>query len=100
MNALDALVVEHAVNAGLGVTLVGDPWQSLYEFRGASPERVHDLLERYAFQTIDMPGARRYLTNEMRTLARCLFDEEPFEVLPAQNGDEFDVVLAHDWTAL
>jgi DNA helicase-2/ATP-dependent DNA helicase PcrA len=100
MNALDALVVEHAVNAGLGLTLVGDPWQSLYEFRGASPGRVHDLLDRYAFQTIDMPGARRYLTNEMRTLARCLFDEEPFEVMPAQDGDEFDVVLAHDWNAL
>ena len=100
MNALDSLVVDYAVNAELGITLVGDPWQSLYEFRGASPALVHDLLGRYAFQTIDMPGARRYVTNEMRTLARCLFEEEPFEVRPARNGDEFDVVLAHDWTAL
>ena len=37
MNLLDTRVIEHAIDAGVTVTLVGDPWQSLYEFRGASP---------------------------------------------------------------
>ena len=36
----------------------------------------------------------------MRTLAQCLFDEVPFQVSVGRNGDEFDVVLAHDWTTL
>ncbi len=100
MNHLDALVVERAIEAGVTVTLVGDPWQSLYEFRGASPDEVHRVLQRKQFQTIEMPGARRYLTDDMRTLARRLFDEQPFAVIAARNGDEFDIVLAHDWNAL
>jgi DNA helicase-2/ATP-dependent DNA helicase PcrA len=100
MNQLDAAVIEAAIAAGVTVTLVGDPWQSLYEFRGASPERVHDLLKAHTFDQIDMPGHRRYLTDDMKDLAQRLFDEEPFSVTRAQNGDEFDVVLAHDWNTL
>lgn len=100
MNILDAVVVERAIEAGVTVTLVGDPWQSLYEFRGASPDRVHDLLKNRNFDKIDMPGARRYITADMKALAQCLFDEVPFQVLEGRDGDEFDVVLAHDWTTL
>ena len=100
MNQLDAAVIEAAINAGVTVTLVGDPWQSLYEFRGASPDRVHDLLEAHSFEQIDMPGHRRYLTHEMKDLAQSLFDEQPFRVAAAVNGDEFDVVLAHSWNTL
>lgn len=100
MNHLDAAVVEAAITAGATVTLVGDPWQSLYEFRGASPERVHDLLKAHTFDRVDMPGDRRYLTSEMKELAQRLFDEQPFRVAPALDGDEFDVVLAHDWNTL
>lgn len=100
MNHLDAAVIEAAISAGISVTLVGDPWQSLFEFRGSSPQRVHDLLRAHTFDHIDMPGHRRYLTDEMRNLAQCLFDERPFRVVAAQQGDEFDVVLAHDWNTL
>ena len=100
MNWLDAFVVECAIEAGMTVTLVGDPWQSLYEFRGASPQRVRALITRHRFQRIDMPGAFRYKTAEMKRLAKRLFDEKPFQVAQAENGDEFDVVLAHDWNTL
>lgn len=100
MNHLDAAVVELAIAAGVTITLVGDPWQSLYEFRGASPDRVHELLKAHTFAQVDMPGDRRYLTTEMKALARSLFDEVPFPVMAAREGDEFDVVLAHDWNTL
>ncbi len=100
MNVLDSAVIEAAIRAGVTVTLVGDPWQSLYEFRGASPERVLELLKAHSFEQIDMPGDRRYLTIEMKELARCLFDELPFRVVAGRDGDEFDVVLAHDWNTL
>jgi len=100
MNVLDAAVIETAIAAGISITLVGDPWQSLYEFRGASPDRVHDLLNGHQFHQIDMPGDRRYQTTEMKGLARRLFDERPFPVTAASDGDEFDIVLAHDWNTL
>ena len=100
MNHLDAAVIEAAISAGLSVTLVGDPWQSLYEFRGASPDRVYALLSTHSFEQIDMPGHRRYLTEDMKELAQRLFDEQPFAVAAAEDGDEFDVVLAHDWNTL
>ncbi len=100
MNHLDAAVVELAIRSGTTVTLVGDPWQSLYEFRGASPERVHELLKAHDVHQIDMPGDRRYQTVDMKQLAQSLFDEEPFAVQRAENGDEVDVVLAHGWNTL
>jgi len=100
MNPLDIAVVERAIEAGLSVTIVGDPWQSLYEFRGSTPKLVTRLIAGHPFHRIDMPGEHRYETTEMVQLARALFDNQPFAVHSAQTGDEFDVVLAHDWGTL
>lgn len=100
INPLDIAVVRSAIQAGVPTTIVGDPWQSLYEFRGSSPKDVHTLLTEHDFERIDMPGTHRYTTDEMLQLSRNLFDGEPFQVARAVNGDEFDVVLAHDWSAL
>lgn len=100
MNPLDIAVVERAIEAGLSITVVGDPWQSLYEFRGSTPKLVTKLIDGHAFRRIDMPGEHRYKTTEMVELARALFDNQPFVVRAAQDGDEFDVVLAHDWGTL
>ncbi|MDG2025940.1 MAG: ATP-dependent helicase [Acidimicrobiales bacterium] len=100
MNSLDIAVVGSAIQAGVPVTIVGDPWQSLYEFRGSSPKGVRALLDAHDFEHLDMPGTHRYTTAEMLHLSQRLFDGEPFRVRPAEAGDEFDVVLAHDWGAL
>lgn len=100
MNGLDAGVVSLAIEAGVGVTMVGDPWQSLYEFRGASSEEVWSLLRRHKHRAIEMPGERRYQTSEMRELALQLFRGEQFQVREATADHSFDVVLAHDWNAL
>lgn len=100
MNPLDIAVVERAIEAGVSVTLVGDPWQSLYEFRGSTPKLVSRMIGARGFAQIDMPGEHRYRTREMRDLAGALFRSEPFSVTAADSGDEFDVVLAHDWGTL
>lgn len=100
MNPMDLVVVERAIEAGVSVTIVGDPWQSLYEFRGASPKAVQQLIDRHDFETLEMPGTHRYETDEMQDLAQALFDERPFHVPAAGNGDSFDVALAHDWDTL
>lgn len=100
MNPLDIAVVRRAIEAGLSITIIGDPWQSLYEFRGSAPKLVVELLEQNPFRQIDMPGEHRYKTDEMIELAAALFYNLPFHVEPADQGDEFDVVLAHDWGTL
>src|SRR5581483_7864934 len=86
--------------AGVSVTLVGDPWQSLYEFRGSTPKLVTKMIAARGFTQIDMSGEHRYRTPEMRELASALFRSEPFSVTSAKAGDSFDVVLAHDWGTL
>src|SRR5690606_20146948 len=41
---LDLNVAFLAAEAGLDVTLIGDPWQALYKWRGATPDEVQRLL--------------------------------------------------------
>ncbi len=45
-NDLDIAIIESAIAAGVAVTLVGDPWQALYLFRGARPHLVPERLRR------------------------------------------------------
>lgn len=97
MNLLDVTIVERAIEAGVGVTVVGDPWQSLYEFRGATPERISDLMNRWSFEQRPMSGSRRYKSPEMRGLANRLFNNAWFTVKRARADDTFDVAIAHDW---
>lgn len=100
MNDLDVRVVKLIAEAGVPVLLVGDPWQSLYEFRGATPRRVAELVEDDGWNELRMPGEHRYETAEMLDLATALFDGDWFCPTQAQKGDRFDVVIARDWTAL
>ena len=41
---LDLAIVHQAAAAGIPSTLIGDPWQALYEFRGARPELVAKIV--------------------------------------------------------
>ena len=100
MNPLDCTVLERAIEAGVSMTIVGDPWQSLYEFRGSSPRIVRNLIASHSFEQIDMPGSHRYRSDEMRDLAARLFEGIAFPIKAPEDGEEFDVVLAHDWSAL
>ena len=100
MNTLDARLVERAIEAGITVTIVGDPWQTLYEFRGSTPRVVSNLLNDHSFVNLPMRGSRRFDTTEMRELADLLFDRQWFAVQPAALDDDFDVVIAQDWLDL
>jgi DNA helicase-2/ATP-dependent DNA helicase PcrA len=102
-NDLDIAIVEAAINAGVAVTLVGDPWQALYVFRGARPDVVPLLLERTNITTLSLTQSFRWTDDEQRELARRLRAGEPI-TLPAQDhaqglGD-VDVVLALMWKQL
>lgn len=100
MNPLDLWVLKVAERAGVALTLVGDPWQSLYEFRDSTPQRVKVFVERADVRRVDVPGEHRFDTPEMRQLVELLYEGKPFSVRRPEIGDSFDVVLAHDWADL
>ena len=49
---LDLAIVHLAAAAGIPSTLIGDPWQALYEFRGARPELVSKIVTGLSFDNV------------------------------------------------
>jgi DNA helicase-2/ATP-dependent DNA helicase PcrA len=102
-NDLDIAIIETAINAGIAVTMVGDPWQALYVFRGARPEVVPLLLQRTNARTLSLTHSFRWKDPEQRELAQRLRSGQPV-ILPVENCDSgvgiVDVVLALMWKPL
>lgn len=98
-NLIDLQVVSVASATGVPTTLIGDPWQALYAFRGAQPQLVPQLISQLAF--VDYPLARsfRFETQAMQTLAEALRDGRGVSV-PTGPAHDVDVVLASSWSAL
>ncbi|HEX2040884.1 MAG TPA: UvrD-helicase domain-containing protein [Acidimicrobiales bacterium] len=99
MNELDIALVGTMAEGEVGVTVVGDPWQSLYEFRGSRPKLMATLVGD-GFTKHSVLGSHRYRTDDMRTLARQLALGDPFAVAAAEPGRLPDVVLATTWSPL
>jgi DNA helicase-2/ATP-dependent DNA helicase PcrA len=102
-NDLDIAIIEAAINAGVAVTLVGDPWQALYVFRGARPQAVPELLQRAGVRTLPLTQSFRWREESQRSLAVALREGRGV-VLPVADPtsgvEEFDVVLALQWKSL
>ena len=97
-NDLDIAIIEAAVASGVAVTLVGDPWQALYLFRGAKPHVVPDLLKRAGIPTLPLTRSFRWQSDEQRNLAIDLRASHGV-VLPT-GSDDTDVALALWWKEL
>lgn len=98
-NALDLAVVELAARSNIDVTLVGDPWQALYGFRGARPELVPGLVSRLAADRLPLTASFRWRTGEQRSLADELRAGRGI-TLPSAPVHDVDVVLACFWKQL
>lgn len=98
-NSLDLAVVELAAQAGLHVTVVGDPWQALYSFRGARPDLVPALIEQAEMATLQLTESFRWRTPDQNHLATALRRSESTSV-PRATLDGVDVVLAREWKPL
>ena len=98
-NDLDIAIIEAAINAGVAVTLVGDPWQALYVFRGARPQVVPELLARTRVRTLPLTRSFRWRDDSQRQLATDLRAGEGVS-LPIGDVDDLDVVLALRWQDL
>lgn len=97
-NELDIAIIEAAIAAGVEVTLVGDPWQALYLFRGAQPQVVSDLLVRNGIPTLPLTQSFRWQTEEQAELATNLRNGTGV-VLPTDH-DDLDVAIALFWKDL
>lgn len=98
-NRLDLDLVRVAAEAGIPTTLIGDPWQALYEFRGAEPELVPGLMANLSFTEYPLRQSFRFQTDEMKVLADELRAGNPMQ-LDAGSAAETDVVLATKWWPL
>lgn len=98
-NDLDIAIIEAAINAGIAVTLVGDPWQALYVFRGARPQVVAELLARTRVRTLPLTRSFRWRDDSQRQLATDLRAGDGIG-LPFAGVDGLDVVLALRWQDL
>lgn len=103
-NGLDVDVIALAAEADVALTLVGDPWQALYQFRGAKPDLVRELISARGFRTLALSQSFRWRSQEQEALATGLRDGRPIvlphipaDALAAQN---VDVVLATEWKPL
>ncbi|ORW86909.1 hypothetical protein AWB92_24805 [Mycobacterium sp. IEC1808] len=100
-NELDIRVIELALAAGVDVTLIGDPWQALYGFRGARPDLVPALLSSAEVRTLRLSKSFRWRTEEQAELADALRLGRPVAIKPVLDQDLLavgaDVVLASLW---
>jgi DNA helicase II / ATP-dependent DNA helicase PcrA len=90
-NDLDIAIIEAALQAGVAVTLVGDPWQALYVFRGAKPQAVPDLLKRTGARTLPLTMSFRWDSDEQRELAERLRDGNGIVLPVIDHGLSLDV---------
>lgn len=98
-NELDLDLLAASLRAGVSTTLIGDPWQALYEFRGARPREVRALTARDDVVVLPLTASFRWRSDKQSELARGLRASEPVE-LPVGTAGAADVVLGHEWKAL
>ncbi|WJJ09971.1 UvrD-helicase domain-containing protein [Prescottella equi] len=99
--SLDLKVALLAAEAGLGVTVVGDPRQALYGWRGATPEKVAVLLSSTSdtFAGYEQTASFRFSGDQMPVLARTLRDGKS-ATIPHVSSHDVDVALARQWSSL
>ena len=98
-NRLDMMIVALAAYADVPCTVIGDPWQALYQFRGAEPNLVQSTISRMRFKRLEVMGSHRFKTTEMQDLARELRTGAGVAVRPGSARD-VNVVLSSQWSPL
>jgi DNA helicase-2/ATP-dependent DNA helicase PcrA len=98
-NRLDLRLVELACLQDVRVTIIGDPWQALYGFRGADPDLVPGLVGGQEFVRLPLTRSFRFSTAEARTLSTELRQGRGV-TLPAHASIRPDTVLAGTWEQL
>lgn len=99
-NSLDLALITSVVRAGSQVTVIGDPWQALYGFRGAKPDKVPELIADADMETLPLSRSFRWRSNEQRALAEDLRAGHGISLPHKELNSDCDVVLAGVWDDL
>ncbi|WP_424921856.1 UvrD-helicase domain-containing protein [Streptomyces sp. wa1] len=98
-NDLDRDVFSLALSGCSFLTLVGDPWQALYQFRGARPAAMKEYISESGFTPHHLDESFRWGNDRQAWLMRRLRRRMPM-TLPPGSAHDADVVLAHRWKTL
>nr|AHX39381.1 hypothetical protein wt6.4c [Streptomyces sp. WT6] len=98
-NDLDREIFSLAASAPTSLALVGDPWQALYQFRGARPAAMKAYISENGFITHHLDESFRWGTDRQAWLTRRLRQSLPIK-LETGSAREADMVLALNWKAL
>lgn len=96
-NVLDLRLFHACCQADVHVTFIGDPWQALYGWRGATPDQVEPFMDDKAFVRRELPHSFRFTTEQTQLLAHQLRTGEP-AALPG--AVQVEVALGRKWAAL
>jgi len=96
-NELDIRVLRAACCADVPMTLIGDPWQALYGWRGATPDLIDPFVDAEDFERTQLTRSFRYKTSDTEQMASALRAGLPVQISDASS---FDIVLARKWMHL
>ncbi len=96
-NTLDLRILRAACLSEIPMTLIGDPWQAVYGWRGATPEQVAPFVHDHGFARAELTQSFRFETAQTEGLAMALRDGSPAEV---HGVDGYEVALARKWQSL
>lgn len=107
LNVLDVGIVKLAVASELVVSLIGDPWQTLYGWRGAQPELVNEMVTQIGspssgvqgFVRFDQSASFRFSGDQQICLVNDLRRGLGVD-LPLVTSFDVDVVLSRRWLDL
>jgi DNA helicase-2/ATP-dependent DNA helicase PcrA len=97
-DVVDFAILTAAAEAGVDVSVVGDPWQAVYQFRGANPWRSQEMLLNAGFTEMNIKDSFRFspavepLMDDLRQ-GRGIALEEATPL-------DCDIVLATTWDML
>lgn len=98
-NPLDIEMLRLLTESGAAVTLIGDHWQALYEFRGASPAIFNQTADELGFVEKTIDGSFRF-TPELHAIAQDLRHHRGIILTELPNPVQTDVILAPEWAWL
>lgn len=99
-NPLDLALIRAVARAGASVTVIGDPWQAMYGFRGATPDKVPGLIAATGMTTLPLSRSFRWRTAAQRSMADQLRRGEGVTLPEVSSTADVDVVLAREWNQL
>jgi DNA helicase-2/ATP-dependent DNA helicase PcrA len=99
-NPLDIALIRAVAGTGASVTVIGDPWQAMYGFRGATPDKVPALIEATGMVTLPLSQSFRWRTPTQRSMAERLRGGEGVALDVVDSTADVDIVLAREWGLL